>query len=156
MKKLLYLLMLLPLFFATSCNSDEDYPAVDMKITISGVTYHDGSLYTVRGETVQFDNIAVTALNGNDAAVANVTYTCDGVPAGYAEFNPFSSEINTAGLADGSHFIDIGFNLLEVDKTIVYGMCRYRLIVVGAESELPADCEPIGTIVSNITINPQK
>ena len=63
MKKLLFILMALPLLAATmvSCSDDDkDVPEVNIGITYSGATDVDGTLYTVQGDTISIDSVMHT------------------------------------------------------------------------------------------------
>ena len=59
MKKLFYLLFLLPLAFFASCSDDDDLAQVDFSVTLSGVSQVDSKFYTVVGDTVSVDGVSV-------------------------------------------------------------------------------------------------
>ena len=51
MKKLLYLLIALPLLAITACShDDDDYPDVKIGFSYTGGTEVDGTLYAVQGD----------------------------------------------------------------------------------------------------------
>lgn len=156
MKKLLYLLLLMPMFFMASCSDDDDLPAVDLKIEFSGVTSYDNTLYTVKGDTVTVKRISATALNGKPAGVTNVTYYLDGLPLLYTNLAPYSAQLNTEDLPVGLHAISMSFNILEVDKSISSAITTYRLNIVQSVDDIPQGADPIGTVISNATLSPKK
>ena len=49
MKKLLFLLIVLP-FMLVSCDDDEEMPNVDFKVEISGGKNVDGIIYVLKGD----------------------------------------------------------------------------------------------------------
>ncbi len=49
MKKLLYLLLLLPLGFFASCSDDKDLPSVDITVNIENAVDANGKIYIVEG-----------------------------------------------------------------------------------------------------------
>ncbi len=162
MKKLFYLLFMLPLAFLASCSSDDDFPEVDLTFTLSGVTQYDDAFYAVRststGETEEqeplddsasdeeevkegviiIDGLTAKSLTNQNAAVANAVYWLDGRLW-------LQREIPTAILEPGTHIITIEANVLQVDKTLANVQLRYPVNIVASAEDLPADAPEIGT-----------
>ena len=78
MKKLLYLLLLLPLGLFSSCDDDNDMPDVTMNVSMSNVVQYDGITYVVAGDVIKVNGVTVKPVTGGNAAIAGgVTYIWD-------------------------------------------------------------------------------
>lgn len=144
MKKLFYLLLVMPLALLASCDKDEITP-FDMTLTLSGVTQADGNFYAVAGNNVTVDNLKV-ASSGSDTAVANVMFFVDGVPLLGTPWDVISPwTFSTAGLKPGVHTVDITGNLLQVDQSLKNFAVSYPLVIVENDDNLPADAPDLGT-----------
>lgn len=139
MKKLFYLLFLLPLAFFGSCSDDNDMAQVDFNVTLSGVTRVDNNFYTVVGNTVVIDGVSVKSLTDKGAVVTGVRYFLDGIPVFASidqEDNTFVFDIDTEGFKEGTHALGITATVLQVDKTITSAALRIPLIMVADEESL--------------------
>ena len=153
MKKLLYLLLLLPLGLFTACDKDDDLAPFDMTITLSGVTQVDNTFYIVAGETFSIDNFQVKGTGDKNNTCANVMFFLGGSPL-FPEYWPsegFQYSYSTAGLEPGVYTLGVTGNLLQVDASIMSFASSYRFVVVGSEEDLPDGAPALGTYSAAIT-----
>ena len=69
MKKILFLVLVLPLL-VVSCNDDEnDLPNIDFEVSITGGINIDGVLYVIKGDTLSIDSVDVIYLDNKGAAI---------------------------------------------------------------------------------------
>lgn len=154
MKKLFYLLFLLPLAFFASCSDDDDLAQVDFSVTLSGVTQVNDNFYTVKGNTVSIDGVAVKSLTDKAATVTGVRYYLDGFPifASIEEGN-FSFSFSTENLEAGTHTLGITATVLQVDKSITSAALSLPIVVAETEETLPEGAPEIGTYTTTLTMN---
>lgn len=153
MKKLLYLLLLMPLPFLFSCSDDDDLAQVDMTLTLSGVSQSDNVFYTVAGENVTIENLTVKSLNGNAATVANVIFYFNGVPLIGNPGNPFTGTFSTEGLESGTYTFSMAGQVLEVDKTITDFTYSTPIVIVESEEDLPEGAQTLGTYSQTVRLD---
>ncbi len=144
MKKLFYLLFLLPLAFLASCNNDDDFPQVDRTLTLSNV-YQDssnGQFYYVETEESNpvIEGIKATSLiDGKQAAVSNVFFTLNTfVRLWGTEEDPMQPVIPSEYLQEGVNYINISATILQVDKSMAKCYLDVPLSAVTSEDDLPA------------------
>lgn len=155
MKKLLYLLMLLPLGFLASCHDDDDLPSVDVTVNIENAVDANGHLYIVAGEPLTVQGITVEGLGGKTAAISGVNYVLDHVAMGYTIDVPFGGQINAAYLPVGNHLFTLAFDVLQVDKSIAYAQLSNIVTVVESAEDLPDGATP-GLVTLHYTLNPKQ
>ena len=151
MKKLLYLLLLVPFGFLTSCDK-EDLASFDMTLTLSGVTQSDGYFYAVAGDAVTIQSLDVRGTDGKNTTVANVFFYLNNAPLFPDPWElgaPIS--FSTEGLQPGIYTIGIVGNLLQVDQPIQNFASNYKLVIVGNEEDLPENAPELGSY--SVTIN---
>lgn len=159
MKKIFYLFYFLPVLFLGSCESDKDLPAVDLTLTIDGVTVDDGSFYTLEGTEAIIDNIGVKSLNSkNNAGITNVIFYFNGVPLQGEFGSPFNydGKLPTADLPSGKYNLTLTGFLLEEDKSVATVEVNYPIVIVENEESLPAGSPEIGLNSITYTIQPGK
>lgn len=151
MKKLLFLLMAIPLFAASmvSC-SDDDKDVVDVNIgfSYSGATDISGTLYTVQGDTLAIDSVFCNPAQGaKPAMITNVAYKLDGRPLGINPVPPFSVSILTESLPAGSHVLSLTMTVLQEGKSVNTAWMPIKIAVVQDETDIPSSANPsaIGT-----------
>lgn len=150
MKKLLYLLMLVPFALLSSCDKDEVTP-FDMTLTLSGVTQADGNFYAVEGDNVTITGLDVTSPNGK-TAISNVMFFIDGVPLFGAPWNTVDPwTFSTENFRPGTHTVDITGYLLQVDQSLKSFAVSYPLVIVGSEDDLPSGAPEFGSY--SLTLN---
>ena len=104
MKKLLYLLLLLPLAFMASCSDDDDTPNVEITVTFENAAMgSDNVMYAVQEKDYPFkvQSITVKPLSGKAAGLSMVGYSLDYEPLGVAAVEPFG--VNLGSLPLGNH-----------------------------------------------------
>lgn len=146
MKKLFYLLFLLPLAFFASCNDDDDLAQVDFEVTLSNVTMVNNNYYAVAGEVVNIDGVSVKSLTDKAATVIGVRYFLDGYPiwASVEEGN-FNFAFSTEGMETGTHNLAITATVLQVDKSITSAALNVPITIVENAESLPSGAPEIGT-----------
>lgn len=156
MKKLLYLLLLIPLGFLSSCSSDDDYPSVDVEVTFNNASVYKNVVYVLDGTNLTIENIGVKSLNGSQATLANITYYWDDIFQPELTFGEYPLTIATANQSVGKHYLQFNCKLLEVDKSILNGTFTYPVVILDNEEDLPAGApQEFGTYTSVITVNPK-
>ncbi len=155
MKKLLYLLLLLPLGFMTSCSDEDDMPSVDVTVTIDNAVDANGKIYIVEGEPLTVEGITAQGLGGKPAGITGVSYVLDHVGIGYTIVAPFGGTIDAAYLPAGEHLLTLSFDVLQLDKSIAYARLSTYVTVVPSAEDLPDGTTP-GQVSLTYTLNPQK
>ena len=139
MKRLLYLLLMLPLLgFITSCDDDKDLPQVSLSLNYEGGTEENGIIYVVQGDTLEITGLRAIPDEGTKAAtVTNVRYSFDGVPIGAYPVSPFEFSINTADLELGEHAIGVVATVLQVDKEVGFAVAQFPIKIVADDGQEP-------------------
>ena len=156
MKKLLLLLFLLPLGFLGSCSDDDDnVPDCDITVVFDNVAEVDGQLYVTQDTDFGVQSITATSTNGKKAIVANVVYAIDYLPLGGTIVEPYTATFDTQNLAVGTgHVLGIGFQILQVDKSIFNSRLSYKFNVVPTVEDIPGGAE-LGTYTDTFHIAPK-
>lgn len=152
MKKLLYLLLLLPATLFSSCDKDEVSP-FDMTLTMSGVTQDNGAFYAVSGSDITISNLGVKSLDGTATQVSNVLFFLDGRPLISTPWNINPWTFSTTGLPAGRHTIAVTGYLLQVDHSMKDFAVNYPLVIVDSQENLPAEAPEIGQYSLTATFN---
>lgn len=154
MKKLLYLLLLLPLTVFTACDDKDDLAPFDMTLTVGGVTQSDNSFYAVSGDDVTIESLTVDPVGGKTTDVANVMFYLDNVPLWV---NPWQVgepiSFSTVNIPIGVHTIGITGNLLQVGQSIQTFASNYSLVIVGSQEDLPEGAPAIGSYSQTINVS---
>ncbi len=166
MKKLFYLLLLMPLAFLASCNNDDDLPEVDLKVTLSNV-YQDPStekFYYVDEEGEDGEEAAPILIDGfstvgQNSTVANARFALNNIVPlvwGTEPEEDQSSQlyVPTEYLREGVNYINISATVLQVDKSIAQCYLDVPVYVVSSTDELPAADMTLGTY--SVTLKMQK
>lgn len=178
MKKLFYLLLVLPLALMASCSDDDDLPQVDLTLTMSGVTQYEDAFYAIGGaaaddeaatpqadtevdgdeETlpegvITIDGLTAKSLTNQNAAVANTVYFLDGYLLRPSFDTPYVCAINASALPVGTHTLSVTTNVLQEDKSIANAALNFPLKIVASAEDLPAGAPAIGTY--SITVRSQ-
>jgi len=153
MKKILYLLFLLPLgLLAASCDDDDKVPDVDIQATISGGVVEDNVIYVAKGEPLVIERMTIVSNEGKDAAIGVVNYRIDGLEAGQSHLAPYRFEVFTDNLPVGNHILTADMPVYVVDYPICFGVFSFDFKVVEDASSLPGDPATVtlpGVIRSN-------
>lgn len=151
MKKLFYLLFLLPLSLFTSCDS-EDLSPFNLTLSLSGVTQADNAFYVVAGDNITIESLTVDPVGGKNTQVSNVMFFLDNVPLLASPWNitnPWT--FSTANLPVGRHTIGVTGNLLQVDQSIQEFTANYTLEIVGSDADFPEGAPEIGSYSQSIS-----
>lgn len=155
MKKLLYLLLLLPLGFLASCDSDNDLPDVDITVTFDNVVEGEDAIYVVKGDTLKIESVTCKGNDNKQAMVNEVTYVLDGFPLGTSIIAPYGATIATDNFSAGKFLLGLRMNVLQVDKSLAFGVISFGFKVVDSADELPDGKEP-GTLTRTVQMSPKK
>lgn len=150
MKKLLYLLFLLPFAIMTSCDKDDVQP-FDMTLTLSNVTQVNGVFYAVSGQDVTIESLQVKGTGGKTTTANDVRFFLNDMPL---FFNPWNinepASFSTEGLPAGTYTIGVTGNLLQVDASIQNFVTNYTLVIVENEESLPDGAPALGSYSQTI------
>lgn len=158
MKKLFYLLFLLPIAMFSSCSNDDELANVDLTLTLDGVTQteENGIFYTVEGNDITIEGVDVKSLSGKDAILVNVIYYFQGYPLIGNPANPFLGTFSTEDLEPGTYNLSLRAEVLEVDKSITSIATNYPIVVVKSSEDLPANAPEIGSYSVTLRLQPEK
>lgn len=156
MKKLIYLLFLLPLGFLASCSDDDNLANVDLNVTLSGVTDLNNTFYSVSNDSVRIDGVTASSLTDKQAAVTNIRYQINGVPVFGTWEDPFSISVPNELLKTGTNLINVYATVLQVDKSLTSAAVQFPLVVVDSASNLPDGAPVIGTYTRTFTTTGSK
>lgn len=142
MKKLLYLLLLLPMALAfSSCSNDDDLPNVKITMDFGNAVVKDGVIYVVEDQNLILNNIETKAIDSDKSAtLANIRYFWNYVPTPYLTWSPLPLEIPIAEMplaSNGYNILGMNTTILEVDKSIAYANIEIPIQVVATADELP-------------------
>ena len=144
MKKLFYLLLLLPFTMLVSCDKEDDFSPVDVTITLSGVTQSNDNFYAIAGDEVSCVNIQAKAIDGKNTAISNVSFYLNGMLIPYTPYDPFFT-ISTEGMAPGTYTISFAANLLQEGSSIQVCAGSFTLTIVESAENLPEGAPEIGS-----------
>lgn len=147
MKKLLYLLFILPFALAvTSCNDDDNLPNVTVTMDFSNAATVDGTLYVAQTDTLMLNSIVTKAVDSNQSAVlTNMKYYWNYIPAPSLTWSNFPLEIPIADMPlreSGNNLLQMDATLLETDKSIAYANIVVPVKVVPTVEEMPDGLQP--------------
>lgn len=145
MKKILYLLLALPMLVLASCCNDDDLAQVETNLTLSNVSNANGMIYAVQGDVVKIDGVSVTPTNGKPATITNVRYYVDGFLLIGTIEDPYALEFSTEGFSTTQrHTISLQATVLQEDKSITSVVANYPMVVVADASALPEGAPALG------------
>lgn len=147
MKKLLYLLLLLPFAFTmASCSDDDDLPNVTVTMDFSNAAQQDGYLYVAKTDTLYLDGITTRAVDSSQSAtLVNARYFWNYMPAPTLTWSNFPLEIPVAYMPlteSGNNVLGLDATLLETDKSIAYTSIEVPIKVVETVEDFPAGLTP--------------
>lgn len=141
MRKLLYLLLLIPLGFLAACDDDNDLPDVELTVTFENAvrSRDNGQLYVTSEDGIDVSSVTCAGI-GEKAAITNVEYYLDYGYVGVSVAEGFGARM--PDLAPGRHLLVMNFSVLQVDKSIARARLQYVVNVVENASDLPGGAEP--------------
>ncbi|MDE6650011.1 MAG: hypothetical protein K2K45_08790 [Muribaculaceae bacterium] len=146
MKKLLYLLLVLPFtMMFSSCSNDNDLPNVEITMSFDNAAVDDGTVYVVQDSVFSITGISTKALDSNQqAAIANVRYFWNGYPAPNLTWSNMPIEIDMAQMpvtSSGKCLLGLNATLLETDKSMAYCSLDIPIQTVESVDSLPQGVE---------------
>ena len=148
MKKLLFLLIVLP-FMLVSCDDDEEMPNVDFKVEISGGKFIDKTIYVVKGDTLWIENVEIISHDKN-AAMGAVSYFWDGRFILTNPYVPYKIFFPTAGMVLSEHRLHFNCQVYVEDYPIMTAYFDYRVKLVESPDSIPN--KPTQPIVSGYSV----
>lgn len=139
MKKLIYLLFVLPLLgIAVSCD-DNDLPDVNISFDYTNGTVVNNMVYVVQPDTLYIDAINVTPVNSSKQAivVAPVNYWLDGYPCGLSNVQPFAFAIPTDQLSIGQHTLTVNMHIAQEGAALASMVGSIKINVVADSTDIP-------------------
>ena len=129
MKKLLYILLALPLFFASCSDDDNDLPDFRVKVDISGQSEvtENGVIVIPSGNQFSIDAISIVESDAKEIAIGGVSYYWDYILLDASNIiPPYGITFNTTGIPEGcllyTSFQKVGANVgnvvLSIDRAI--------------------------------------
>lgn len=155
MKKILLLLLALPLLFAaTSCDSDNDLPDVMITVNYRNAVDYNDVLYVVQGDTLMIDSVGVQPAtpNGKATQILGVSYRLNGWLVANNPIPPFGVAIPTDSLTPSAMVLSMQMPVLQIDKTPGTAYIKRRIQLVGSESELPVPADSVTRAQPQLTI----
>lgn len=153
MKKLLYLLLLLPLAMLGGCHDDDDIPDVNVSIALDNVVVDGNVIYTVKETPLKITSISVQGV-GSRALVTSVAYFWDGIRIGWSPVAPFAATIAGDVIPAGNHVLGISMEVAQEGKSLGFCAVTYNVKAVESESDLPEGTTP-GPATITYSGNPQ-
>lgn len=149
MKKLLYLLLALPMMgLITSCDDNDDLPPVDITVDIDGATRVGNVLYVVQGDTINVESISMVDNTAKGAVIGSAVYYWDYYRVGGTIEKPYGMSFSTNGVADGMHLLQMRISIYAVDYSPCIGYVSYNVAVVPSIDDIPTN----GDIETNPTL----
>ncbi len=142
MKKLLYLLILLPLGLLASCSSDDDLPDVNVFVSFDNVVADNNELYVVRGDTLKITSVHIKGNSTTAAIINGVNYRWDYSVLIWQPIAPYNVSFLTDKFREGPHVLSMYMDIAQVDKTLAYGVLEFKVNVVPDKASLPGSKVP--------------
>lgn len=141
MKKLLYLLMLLPLAFFGSCHDDNDVPNVDINVNLNNVVLDNNIVYIVKDTPFEITSIVANGI-GSKALITNVSYYWDNIRVAWSPVAPFNRTFDTSYTQPGTHILALTCEVAQEGKSLGITAMSFNVKVVDSADELPEGTEP--------------
>ncbi len=152
MKKLLYILLALPLFFASCSDDDNDLPDFRVKVDISGQSEvtENGVIVIPSGNQFSIDAISIVESDAKEIAIGGVSYYWDYILLDASNIiPPYGITFNTTGIPEGDHILQIYMPIFAVGYSPAEALLTYRVkIVAPVEDETPDDSGSTTTITA--------
>lgn len=149
MKKIFYLLLVLPLIMV-SCKDDDELPDVKFNVEISGGKNVNGVIYVVKGDTLTVEKVEIASHNSKGAAMGEVSYFWDGMFLLTNPFPPYKINIATDEMIMPNHILEFNCPLYVVDSPILTAYFRYPVKLVDVPDSIPQ--EPAQPITSGFNV----
>lgn len=142
MKKLLYLLLVIPFaMMISSCSDDNDLPNVNITMSFDNAAVKDGTVYVLADDAFSITGLSTKAVDSNQqSAIVNVKYFWNGIPAPGLTWSSFPMDINMEEMPlveKGDNVLGLQATLLETDKSMAYTAINVPIVAVENEEALP-------------------
>lgn len=141
MKKILYLLLVMPMLLLAGCKDDDDVPNVDLSIALDNVVVKENTIYIVEGTTLSVTGVTCQGI-GSNAILTSVTYYWDEVRNPPMVISPFAFNIDPSVMPVGHHTLGLYINVAQEGKSMGYIAMSIDVIVVESEEDLPDGLKP--------------
>ena len=154
MKKLFLLLtILLSAGLLVSCHDDETIKDTgSVTVTLDNVALVNGVLYATRDYPLEIESFTLTNSSGSTKAITEVTYSLDNTEQCTTIFSPFNSVISTQNLEEGIHTLQLSYDMMQYDSSIVPDDLYYSIVIVPGTADIPNGAE-LGTYSRVFTTN---
>lgn len=145
MKKILMMLLALPLMWiATSCHDDDDLPDVILNVTYENAINYENALYVVKGDSLIVDNVTAepASPNGKACQILAVQFRFNGWLVATDPIAPFGVAIPTDGFDVGDYVLGLECPVVQVDKTPATAFITRKVRIVASEADLPVATTP--------------
>ena len=135
MKRIFYLLFVLPLLLV-SCKDDDDMPNVDFKVEISGGKFVNNTIYVVKGDTLKVEKIEIVS-HDKKAAMGEVSYFWDGRFLFTNPIPPYKISISTDKMVLAEHRFHFNCPVYVEDYPILTSYFDYKVKLVEIPDSIP-------------------
>ncbi len=149
MKKLLYLLFILPLIGVWACSDDDDLPSFSVQVGMSGQSEitDAGVVVIPQGNKFAVDSLIPVSDTGGKIAFGPVAYYLDGLYLGTSPFSPYPMSLNTENLKLGYYVLQMVMPVYAEGYSMANGVLNYKLQIV---EPTPAEDEGTTTVIKGI------
>lgn len=147
MKKLIYLILLLPAMLLAGCNDENDLPDVNLTITFDNAVVDGSVIYVVKDTPLEILSISASG-NGSKALVTSATYYWDNFRVGWSPLAPFSATFGPTYTTEGNHLLGLSMEIAQEGKSLGFAAVTYNVKAVDSEEDLPD-----GTTPGNVTVS---
>ena len=153
MKRLLYILLVLPFIFASCSDDGNDLPDFKVKVDISGQSEvtENGVIVIPSGNQFSIDAISIVESDAKEIAIGGVSYYWDYILLDASNIiPPYGITLNTSGIPEGDHILQIYMPIFAVGYSPAEALLTYRVKVVAPEEgETPDDSASTTTITAS-------
>ncbi len=140
MKKLLFLLLALPLVVVSCSDDGDNLPKVSLSVDGSGGVVSDGVIYLLQGDTLSVDSITVVAENSTPGVrIASANYFLDYRPVWSTVVAPFAFKLDSGKMSVGRHLFEIQCPIAAVGYAPAVAFMSYQVRVVDDVADMPVE-----------------
>lgn len=153
MKKLSFMLLILPLMAVmASCSDDDDRPSVNITLTYGNATVVNDTVYVVRPDTFKIESVKVTATRKDKVATnGTVIYRFPGYLPVASAFAPYGCEIITENLPLGTYTMSLEMPIMEEGCELATAVTYINVKLVDSPDKIPD--APDGGDSSSMLVN---
>ncbi|MCM1482890.1 MAG: hypothetical protein NC043_01015 [Muribaculaceae bacterium] len=165
MKKLVYLLLALPLLALAAACSDDDknLPDVTLNVTYKNGSVVDRQVYVVQGDTLVVDSVYLTSNRAgkNAGIVGGVSYWWDGIPYSFTLPNgaimnlnpvpPYRISVPTDDANVGAHSLTMLMDIAQEGSELASAAAGITVNVVADAADIPSGAGARTSMQTDIT-----